>query len=488
MGHSRLGAPTGVAALAIFALPTLLHMALAAWVPLVQDEAYYALWATHPALGYYDHPPMVAWWIWVGEALFGPTPLSIRLPSVLAYAALGPITWRIAWRLTGDPRTARNASLFCNATVLILVMGFTATPDAPSTFFWALATMALVEIRCGDGASRGWWLLLGLAAGLGIDSKLTNLFLGAGLVGCLALTRWGRAQLTRPRLWAAVAICVAVVGPWLWWNWQTGGLGFQRQFGRVVKGGFAPHWMLDYALALVATVSPVLFVWTLRGMARVTRQADDGRAADGRAGVLMWLACPLLAYFTVHSTHAQVQANWIAPLIPEFAVLAALGTDTAGDRTIAFGAGVGVVLSLALLTAGLLPGRLIPGDTPFNQTKGWADASLAIRAEQIRTNAVWIAAPDYGLTALLAHYLPDVPVFDLTDPFRYGFRPASPCSLAQRPGLRITRDDAGRGDVADTIVRTSGGATLARYRAVPFDRLSAAEIRALGCLPPNGTG
>ncbi|HEV2739334.1 MAG TPA: hypothetical protein VGU66_12195, partial [Candidatus Elarobacter sp.] len=49
---------------AIVAFVTLLR-GFAAWkVPLTGDEAYYWEWAKHLALGYADHPPMVAYLIW----------------------------------------------------------------------------------------------------------------------------------------------------------------------------------------------------------------------------------------------------------------------------------------------------------------------------------------------------------------------------------------------------------------------------------------
>ena len=52
-------------------LLSLVRLAAAGLVPLTEDEAYYRLWAQHPALGYYDHPPMMAWWIHVGVRLVG---------------------------------------------------------------------------------------------------------------------------------------------------------------------------------------------------------------------------------------------------------------------------------------------------------------------------------------------------------------------------------------------------------------------------------
>src|SRR6266566_4097031 len=58
---------------------------VAAATPLSADEAYYWLWSQHLAAGYYDHPPVVAFIIRAGTAVFGDTSLGVRfVPFVLS--------------------------------------------------------------------------------------------------------------------------------------------------------------------------------------------------------------------------------------------------------------------------------------------------------------------------------------------------------------------------------------------------------------------
>ena len=35
------------------------------------DEAYYWMWGQHPALSYYDHPPLNSWLLSLSSAVFG---------------------------------------------------------------------------------------------------------------------------------------------------------------------------------------------------------------------------------------------------------------------------------------------------------------------------------------------------------------------------------------------------------------------------------
>ena len=47
----------------------LLRLFLAGHFGLTEDEAYYWTWAQRLDVGYFDHPPMIAWWIAIGDGL-----------------------------------------------------------------------------------------------------------------------------------------------------------------------------------------------------------------------------------------------------------------------------------------------------------------------------------------------------------------------------------------------------------------------------------
>lgn len=71
-----------------------LHGLMGAAVGLSVDEAHYLLYALHPALSYFDHPPLVGWLQWPGVALDLPTVLLRLLPGALWLAtAAGCTSW-----------------------------------------------------------------------------------------------------------------------------------------------------------------------------------------------------------------------------------------------------------------------------------------------------------------------------------------------------------------------------------------------------------
>ena len=174
--------PTAV----IFAIGalTILRLWAASHVGLVPDEAYYWLWSRTPDFGYADHPPMIAWWIWLSTRVLGDSALGIRALSVLSALMTSIAVYGIGTQLW-NRAVALRAVLWFNATILVGVGAILSTPDAPSTMFWALAVWALSAIF---RTQRSWlWIVVGVFAGLGCVSKYTNLFFGLGIVAWLVV-------------------------------------------------------------------------------------------------------------------------------------------------------------------------------------------------------------------------------------------------------------------------------------------------------------
>ena len=61
----------------------LVHLVLGAVMGLSVDEAHYLLYAAHPALSYFDHPPLVGWVQMPLVALDAPLALLRVLPGAL---------------------------------------------------------------------------------------------------------------------------------------------------------------------------------------------------------------------------------------------------------------------------------------------------------------------------------------------------------------------------------------------------------------------
>jgi len=434
------------------------HLALAAALPLVEDEAYYSLWASVPSAGYYDHPPVVAWAIAAGQGLLGQTALGVRLFSVLATSLVVVLTYRIGWLVGGRRSIGLRAALFLTATIPVAAFGFAATPDPASVLFWTAATWALAEVLTGKAPL--WWLLVGLFAGLGVLSKFTNLFFGLALVLWLIGTREGRGWLGRWQVWAGAAIGIAVLGPFLAWNAAHDWIGLERQFGRVGEAGqFSPMRETAFWVSFMLLLTPLVFWLDLRAM-RVRRAA----------GILWWLVSPVIAYLAYHALWASSGGQWLVPIFPTLAVIAAINTPKGAISN--WAAPVGLGLSALVLVIGFWPGRvIIPGQNAFNQGRGWGEVRREIQAAMAQEDAVWIATDAYGLTGQLWHYFgQDVPVWSVTGKKRYLFRGDFPAALCKAKGIFLSRRIfAGpipyfaKSTHLKDIVRREGRRDLARY-------------------------
>ena len=231
--------PAATLALVVTAA-TAVRLVAGALVPLTEDEAYYRLWSLRPAFGYFDHPPMIAWQVWLGRHLAGDSPLGVRLIPALSTAATSLLACDLARLMELGERVAARAGIWLNATLLVGFAGGLAVPDVPGALFWTAVLWAAMRAMRGAGA---WWLAAGAAAGLACLSKYSGLFLAPGIALWLALAADGRRQLRTPWPWLGAAVALAVFAPNVAWNAQHGWLTFAKQFGRARPAGFAPQFL-----------------------------------------------------------------------------------------------------------------------------------------------------------------------------------------------------------------------------------------------------
>ena len=164
------------------------------------DEAYHFLYAIHPALSYYDHPPMLAWVETLGLTLSGSpfSALALRSGFIFLFAASTWLVWRIAGRLYG-PWAGLYAALALNLTGYYGLAASTfALPDGPLLFFWLL-TIDRLSIALAEPERTGPWIWVGLAWGGAMLSKYHAIFLPAGTLLFLILNPPARRWLTEAR-------------------------------------------------------------------------------------------------------------------------------------------------------------------------------------------------------------------------------------------------------------------------------------------------
>jgi 4-amino-4-deoxy-L-arabinose transferase-like glycosyltransferase len=419
------------ALLLLIAALAVLRLWAAAAIPLTEDETYYRLWAQHLRLGYYDHPPMVAWWIAAGVRLAGDSALGVRLLPALSSLLTTAMVFDLGRRL-GSARTGLVAALLYNATLTVGVGAILAIPDVPASLFWVLTLWLMARAVTQDAR---WWLAAGAAAGLACLSKYSALFLAPGVILWLALTADGRRRLGSPWPWLAAAVAAAIFGANVAWNAEHHWLTFAKQFGRVSPGRFAPRYLTELLAGQFVLLNPAVAILAGLGVAR----AWKARAAAAVPLMAAATSAPFLAYLVLHSLHDRVQAHWPVPLYPAAALLAAYAAEgAAGWRAgLARWSPLAIGLTtLALVYMALPQGLLAKGD-PAGQLRGWPGFTDKVEALRAGTGAGWVGALSYGVNGQLqAQRRIQAPVLQINERDRYADMPQAPPDLS-RPGLLV---------------------------------------------------
>ncbi|WP_246237562.1 glycosyltransferase family 39 protein [Caldichromatium japonicum] len=422
------------------------RLIMAALLPITQDEAYYLDWARHWSLGYFDHPPAVAWlgagiWLAPGTVLAGR--LGGLLAGILALVVLDHLYQRCG--LT-DRHTRALALLLTGAHLLGISGGILITPDSLLILAWALA---LHEAERALNTDPRRWLTAGAAIGLGLLSKYTMLLIGPVLLAALLWSDWRRnemagvwrgLQLLSPWPWAGALVALLIFAPNLLWNAQNGWLtiGFQLGHGFAIEvgGAVAPEVnaidhgayqtlaerflsLMGYLIAQIELwgLIALLMLWVLaqrltgrvQGARSVSPAADETPASPevSTARILLGLAGIIpLGAFALVSWISPVEANWpgmyligAAPFVAQW-----LGVDVRWARGAALGnLALATLLVLALAQGSALPSLTDRSSRLLRETAGFAQlADYAARLDAP------VYADRYQLAAMLRFYRPDL--------------------------------------------------------------------------------
>lgn len=414
----------------VFTALFLARALIVARIGLGDDEAYYWDWSRHLDLSYFDHPALSAWAIRVSTVLFGESPLGVRLPALLFNSLTGFMIWKLA-REMFSARAAWVAAFLYAFTPGFGIGAILMVPDAPMGLAWICFVWAVWRIVKDGELHLRWWLLGGLAMGLGLLSKYTIVLLAFSTVAMFMTTPEWRRFFRKRGFWGALIISCLVALPIVVWNIQRGWPTVvyhlhDRQTGGGVS--FARWGAFVASQALVLTPPVLVAVLIALGVA-------VKRRGDFRWRLIGFLSLPTLLIFTVQAMFAEFKPHWPAPAY----VLLFIGIGALWDEGFAFGglkrawlsrpvgftvlAILAVPMTLIFYLGTLQPlipalareaGRMLhrpiswePKFDPTNDFYGWSE--LAHRVSELRQKEItagrgepFLASWRYQLVAQLA--------------------------------------------------------------------------------------
>ena len=422
----------------VLGLWTALNFSFVYWssFDLAGDEAQYWDWSRRLALGYYSKPPLIAYLIAALTGAGGHKEWAIRSGAVLLSSATLAVVYALTLRIAKREQTALLAVCALLAMPASWAGSVLLTIDPATLFFWAVAMYAFHRAVNGEG---GYWVLTGLALGLGMLAKYT-----AGvLVGTFALYLLvvDRRHLRSAGPYVALGLmgaCLTGVGYWnATHDWVSIRHTAHIGAGQANTIGRALAHFGEFVGGQVGLASPILFVlylWAVIVLVRRFRRNRDAAFLVLSFGVLFGV-------YALVSLFRKPLPNWPAAAYlaaaPAFAWVWSERPRCPWARgTLAVGIALGCILGIAVRSTDLVymaaspsatdrPDRIHlaglsidPDKDPTNHLRGGRElgAALTKRLDAYDSPKPFIFSNRYQLTAWPAFYTKGRPQTYCIDP------------------------------------------------------------------------
>jgi hypothetical protein len=264
------------------------------------DEAYYWLYSKFLDWGYFDHPPMVAIFIRMGDSLMH-NELGLRLITVLTSSASIYILWLILKKYAVD---ALSFILAVSGILIFSIYGFTTTPDAPLFFFAVLFYYVYQKYIDQDK----WWLalLLGVLIACMLYSKYHAVLLVAFTLASniKLLKRWS--------FWGIVVLAVVLYVPHILWQVQHGYPSVNYHLYERAASVYVPSNSYTYIPGQLLMAGPIIG-WFL------FYSAFTIKVKDAFIRCLLVNCIGTLTFFFITTFRGEAQPHWtliaFAPLV-----------------------------------------------------------------------------------------------------------------------------------------------------------------------------
>lgn len=375
------------------------------------DEAHYWEWSRRPDWSYYSKGPVIAYLILAGTSLFGDTVFGVRIFAVLLSTLSSAMLFRLGRELF-DARTGFAAALLVQLVPLYSVFGVLMTIDAPFIACWTVSLYLFSRAISAQEPFR-YWVLLGIAAGLGLMTKYTMAFFMLSAFLFLLFDREARKLFSSPGPYIASVLSLVVFSPVIFWNAGRGWVTVKHTAGQAhVADGLvlSPASFFEFVGSQLAVVTPVLLVMIFLALWKL-RHTRQGR-------LLIIFSLPIVAFFTAKSLQGKVQANWaLTGYASGFIAFSAYCLDTGylSKKMNRYLAAAAVALPLLLTAAAHFPQvlHLPPDKDPSMRLDGWKELGREadrVYAELTESGPAFVLSDSYQVSSELAFYMKDRPV------------------------------------------------------------------------------
>ncbi len=296
---------------------TILNAVQAYTLEIHADEAYYWLYSRFLDWGYFDHPPMVAIFILIGDSLVH-NEFGLRLMTVISSTVSLYVLWMIVKKYQIQ---AKWFILTVSGIFIFHIYGFTTTPDAPLFLFTVLFYFVYQKYLKEDHLK--WALLLAVVIACLLYSK----YHGILLIGFTILSNIG--LLKRRSLWVIVLLSVALFIPHILWQVNHGYPSINYHLFEQSSDHYQFSQTYTYFPGQLLMAGP-LIGWFLFYTAFKTR------IKDAFIRCLMVNCIGTFAFFLISSIKGEVQPQWTLIAFAPLTMLALIYFKQADNRRVWF--------------------------------------------------------------------------------------------------------------------------------------------------------
>lgn len=266
---------------------------------LLVDEAYYWVYSQNMAFGYFDHPPLVSLYVWLGDLIFAGE-LGVRFVSTIGFI----IMLLLVWKIVDHPKKEEYKGLFLLlflSTALLNVYGFITVPDTPLLLFIAFFLWAYKRYLRTNS------LLNCIIIAVAMAGMLYSKYQGILVIFFVLISNI--KILRDPKIWLSGLLTILLFFPHLYWQYVHDFPSIRYHlFERASVASYKIEDTLLHfvnAIAIVGVTFIVLYKAFFKGLKRSTLFHKG----------LNYIIIGFFLFFLLSSFRGHVQAQWLAPIL-----------------------------------------------------------------------------------------------------------------------------------------------------------------------------
>lgn len=303
----------------ILAVHFLLRVLVASFTTLGNDEVYYTLYAKYLDYSYFDHPPMVGWFIWLST--FGNiihSDFFVRLSPIIVGTVNIYLIFILGKKLRNITTGNIAALLSAGSLYISIISGLFILPDTPQSLFWLLSIYFFFKILETD--QKKYLIFFGIAVGLALLSKYHAIYLwfGAGLYILL----YNRSIMKTPYLYLAVLISLFIFSPVIYWNIFSSYSGIGYHESRLGSGSILPNFKFFFPefFGQIFYNNPFNFFIIVASLIILAQKKVQ---LNPKISFLLCISIPLAITTLIMAMYNRTLPHWSGPAYFGFILIAA---------------------------------------------------------------------------------------------------------------------------------------------------------------------